>query len=196
MGAKSGKYQAVVVGVSAGGISALDKILPCFRSDCRASVLVVQHMAADSSNYLVEHFAGRCGLRVKEADDKEKIEPGTIYFAPPNYHLLVERQKSLALSTEEKVHYSRPSVDVLFETAAEAYCEKLVGVILTGANADGSSGLAVVKSLGGLTIVQSPETAQAEVMPKAALAKTDVEKILPLDKIGPFLVSLSYIGEK
>lgn len=196
MGAKSGKYQAVVVGVSAGGISALDKILPYFSPDSNVSVLIVQHMAADSSNYLVEHFSGRCRLTVKEADDKERIAPGTVYFAPPNYHLLVERRKSLALSTEKKVHYSRPSVDVLFETAAEAYCEKLVGVILTGANADGSSGLAAVKRLGGLTVVQSPETAQAEAMPRAAIAKTDVDMILPLDEIGPRLASLGYIGEE
>lgn len=193
MNGKSGKYQAVVIGVSAGGLSALDAILPCFAPDCSASLLVVQHMAPDSSNYLVEHFRRKCRIRVKEAGDKEKIAGGTVYFAPPNYHLLVERDKSLALSAEEKVLYSRPSVDVLFQTAAEAYCEKLVGVVLTGANADGSSGLAMIAKLGGLTIVQAPETANAAVMPEAAIAATQVDRILPLEGIGPFLVSLNYV---
>lgn len=190
MATKSGKYQAVVIGVSAGGIAALENILPAFPKACRLSILIVQHMAAGGGNYLVEHFASCCSLPVREPMDKEKIEPGTIYFAPADYHLLVEQQKTMALSTEAKVNYSRPAIDVLFNTAAEAYCEKLIGVVLTGANSDGAAGLAKVHMLGGLTIVQSPETAEVDTMPKAAIKAAKVDHVLPLAEIGPFLVSL------
>ena len=130
------------------------------------------------------------------AEDKQIIEPGTIYFAPANYHLLVERQKSFALSVEAKVNYSRPSIDVLFETAAEAYCRQLVGVVLTGANADGAAGLARVKELGGLTVVQSPDTAEVATMPLAAIKSTQVDHALQLSEIGSFLNDLNIDGEE
>ncbi len=184
------RYQAVVIGVSAGGISALDKIIPAFGEQFRLPILIVQHISSGSDNYLVDHFAKRCSLTVKEAEDKERILPGSIYFAPPGYHLLVERNRTLALSMEAKVSYSRPSIDVLFETAAEAYLDQLIGVILTGANSDGAAGLAQIKNSGGLTIVQSPETAEADVMPKAAIAEVEVDHILPLDEIASFVVSV------
>jgi len=188
---KSGKYQAVVIGVSAGGITALENILPVFPEGCRLSILIVQHMASGGENYLVQHFNSRCSLPVREACDKEMIKSGTIYFAPADYHLLVEQQKTLALSAEAKVNYSRPSIDVLFQTAAEVYCERLVGVVLTGANADGAAGLARVQELGGLTVVQSPETAEVDTMPKAAIKETRVDHILPLVEIGKFLAALN-----
>ena len=195
MAKKSGKYQAVVIGVSAGGIVALEKILPYIKQDCTFAIMVVQHIAADGGDYLVEHFSSCCSLSVKGAEDKEKIEPGTIYFAPANYHLLVERQKSFALSIDAKVNYSRPSIDVLFMTAAEAYCQKLAGVVLTGANSDGAAGLARVKELGGLTVVQSPETAEVATMPLAAMKSTQVDHVLKLDEIGSFLNTLNDDGE-
>ncbi len=193
---KSGKYQAVVIGVSAGGIAALEKILPNVKKDCTFSIMIVQHITADGGNYLVEHFSSCCSLPVIGAEDKQIIEPCTIYFAPANYHLLVERQKSLALSIEAKVNYSRPSIDVLFETAAEAYCHRLVGVVLTGANADGAAGLAKVKEMGGLTIVQSPETAEVATMPLAALKSTKVDHVLKLSEIGSFLSDLNNEGDE
>jgi two-component system, chemotaxis family, protein-glutamate methylesterase/glutaminase len=193
---KSGKYQAVVIGVSAGGINALEKILPHIKKECTLSIMIVQHIAADGGNYLVEHFSSCCSLPVIGAVDKQKIEPGTIYFAPANYHLLVERQKSLALSIDAKVNYSRPSIDVLFKTAAEAYCQHLVGVVLTGANADGAAGLARVKELGGLTVVQSPETAEVATMPLAAIKSTQVDHVLKLNEIAPFLSILNNDGER
>lgn len=196
MAKKSGKYQAVVIGVSAGGIAALEKILPHFNKDCTLSILIVQHIMADGGNYLVEHFSSCCALPVVGAEDKQIIAPGTIYFAPANYHLLVERQKSLALSIDAKVNYSRPSIDVLFETAAEAYCQKLVGVVLTGANADGAAGLARVKELGGLTVVQSPDTAEVATMPLAAIKSTQVDHVLKLHEIGSFLSILNKDGEE
>lgn len=193
---KSGKYQVVVIGVSAGGIAALEKILPQIEKDSTLSIMIVQHITAGGGDYLVEHFSSACSLSVVGAEDKQTIEPGTIYFAPANYHLLVERQKSLALSIDAKVNYSRPSIDVLFETAAEAYCQKLVGVVLTGANADGAAGLARVKELGGLTVVQSPDTAEVATMPLAAIKSTQVDYVLKLDEIGSFLNKLNNDGDE
>jgi two-component system chemotaxis response regulator CheB len=193
---KSVKYQAVVIGVSAGGIAALDKILPQIEKGCNYAIMVVQHIAADGGDYLVEHFSSCCSLTVREAEDKQNIEPGNIYFAPANYHMLVERQKSLALSIDGKVNYSRPSIDVLFKTAAEAYCQNLVGVVLTGANADGAAGLAKVKELGGLTVVQSPDTAEVATMPLAAIESTQVDHVLRLNEIGSFLNVLNTDGDQ
>jgi two-component system, chemotaxis family, protein-glutamate methylesterase/glutaminase len=193
---KSGKYQAVVIGVSAGGIAALEKILPEIQKDCTLSVMIVQHITADGGNYLVEHFSSCCPLPVVGAEDKQSIESGTIYFAPANYHLLVERQKTFALSLDAKINYSRPSIDVLFETAAEAYCQRLVGVVLTGANADGAAGLARVKEMGGLTIVQSPDSAEVATMPRAAIESTQVDHVLKLHDIGSFLSKLNNNGEE
>lgn len=193
---KSVKYQAVVIGVSAGGIAALEKILPQIEKECNFSIMVVQHITADGGDYLVEHFSSCCSLSVRGAEDKQIIEPGTIYFAPANYHLLVERQKSLALSVDAKINYSRPSIDVLFETAAEAYGQDLVGVVLTGANADGAAGLAKVKELGGLTVVQSPDTAEVATMPLAAINSTQVDHVLRLNEIGSFLNVLNTYGEE
>ncbi|MGF1715340.1 chemotaxis protein CheB [Photobacterium chitinilyticum] len=187
------QYRAVVIGVSAGGLSALDKILPVLKGSFSLPVLVVQHVSPTSENYLPIHFSHRCLLEVKEAEDKELIEGGVIYFAPPNYHLLVELNRSIALSTEERVNFSRPSIDVLFETAADAYLNELVGVVLTGANSDGAAGMAKIKQFGGLAVVQSPETAEAEAMPRAAIDAVDVDYILPLKEIGCFLNTLCKI---
>jgi two-component system chemotaxis response regulator CheB len=124
---------------------------------------------------------------VKLAEDKEPPRPAVIYLAPPDYHLLVEADYSLALSQEDRVNYSRPSIDVLFESAAEVYLDTLIGVIMTGANADGSKGLMKIKSYGGLTVVQAPETAEVDTMPMSAIDSVDVDYIMPLDKLGVFL---------
>lgn len=186
-------YEAVVIGVSAGGIAALEKILPKINPDYPAAIIIVQHMAVGGGNYLVDHFNASCTLPVKEAGDKEKIEAGTIYFAPANYHLLIEPHRSLALSVDKKVNYSRPSIDVLFHSAADAYCRNLIGVILTGANADGSAGLAAVKKRGGLTIVQVPETAEVATMPEAAINACLVDHILSLEQISSLLNNLAEV---
>lgn len=187
---KSRQYRAIVIGVSAGGLAALEKILPVLNSSFSLPILVVQHVSPTSENYLPIHFSHRCKLEVKEAEDKEPIEGGVIYFAPPNYHLMVEYNRAVALSTDERVNFSRPSIDVLFETAAEAYEDGLVGIILTGANADGAAGMARIKQFGGLAVVQSPDTAEADAMPKAAIDAVDVDHVLPLDEIGHFLNTL------
>jgi len=184
-------FEAVVIGVSAGGLAALESILPALDESFSMPVLVVQHLSPNSESYLPLHLDVRCTLHAKEAEDKEPLEPGTIYIAPPNYHLMVEEGKTIALSAEERVHFSRPSVDVLFETAAEVFCDRLIGVILTGANSDGADGLAKIKQFGGLAIVQAPETAVADAMPNAAIKAVDVDHVLPLDGIGPFLQALN-----
>lgn len=188
-------YDAVVIGVSAGGLAALEKILPKLDKSIPVPVLIVQHVSPGSDNYMPKHFDSRSKVTVKEAEDKEVPVHGTVYFAPPNYHLLVEFERTLALSVEERVNFSRPSVDVLFETAAEAYRDKLIGVVLTGANSDGANGLARIKRLGGLTIVQSPETAEADAMPLAALEAVEADHVLPLGEIGYFINSL-LMGEE
>ncbi|MBU4013021.1 MAG: chemotaxis protein CheB [Proteobacteria bacterium] len=184
------KYEAIVIGVSSGGMITLDKILRHLPSDFALSIIIVQHQHPESDDFLARFLDARCSLTVKQADEKEIIMPGKIYIAPPNYHLLVEEDKTLSLSTNKHVNFARPSIDVLFETAADVFGEKLVGIILTGANEDGSRGLKKIKESGGLTIVQDPDTAAVDTMPKAAIASTKVDYILPLENIGPFICSL------
>ncbi|MBU2520720.1 MAG: chemotaxis protein CheB [Proteobacteria bacterium] len=184
------KYEAIVIGVSSGGMITLDKILRHLPSDFALSIIIVQHQHPESDDFLARFLDARCSLTVKEADEKEIIMPGKIYIAPPNYHLLAEKDKTLSLSTNKHVNFARPSIDVLFESAADVFGEKLVGIILTGANEDGSRGLKKIKESGGLTIVQDPDTAAVDTMPKAAIASTKVDYILPLENIGPFICSL------
>lgn len=180
-------FDAVVIGTSAGGLNAMEAILPRLSKAIPVPILVVQHVSPNSESYMVRHFEKRCSLRVKEAEDKEVAAAGVVYFAPPNYHLLVELDGTLSLSTEERVNYSRPSIDVLFKAAAEAYGDGLIGIILTGANHDGAEGLARVAELGGLTIIQSPATAEAKEMPQAALDALSPNHVLSLEEIGNFL---------
>ena len=132
--------------------------------------MVVVHVPPDKRSILAELFQAKCRITVREAEDKEPISGGTVYFAPPDYHLLVETDRSLSLSSDEPVLYSRPSIDVLFESAADAYGPALIAIVLTGANQDGAKGLKAVVEAGGTAIVQSPEDAFASAMPEAALA--------------------------
>ncbi len=184
-------YQAVVIGVSSGGMDALRTMLPILTWDFRLAVIVVQHLHPHSENFLVRYLHEMCQIFVKEADEKEQISPGGIYIAPPNYHLLIEHDKTFSLSTAPKINYARPSIDILFETAADAYRSHLVGIILTGANNDGSRGLHIIKEYGGLTIVQDPATAETAAMPEAAIKVTHVDYILSLQEIGWLLNTIS-----
>jgi two-component system, chemotaxis family, protein-glutamate methylesterase/glutaminase len=179
--------QAIVIGASAGALEALSMILPALPSTYWRPVLVVVHVPPDKKSALIELFQAKCSMRVREAEDKEPIKGGTVYFAPPDYHLLVEKDKSLALSSDEPVLFSRPSIDVLFETAADAYGPALLGVVLTGANQDGSSGMKAVVRSGGAAIVQRPEEAFASAMPEAALAACPTARVLSLEEIAVFL---------
>jgi two-component system chemotaxis response regulator CheB len=185
------RYEAVAVGVSAGGVHALNLVLPGLPAGFPLPVIVVQHVYPLAENRIVGLFDDRCELRVKEAEEKEPVLPGHVYYAPPNYHLLVEEDRTFSLSTEERVNYARPSIDVLFETASDAYGSRLVGVVLTGANRDGSEGLQRIKEAGGLTVVQDPDEAEVDVMPRAALKAVDVDHVLSLTEMGPFLVRLA-----
>lgn len=190
------KYGAIVMGASAGGMGTMQQILPRLGKDFQIPICIVQHIGKTDDNYLVTHFQQCCALEVKEASDKEKITAGTIYFAPSDYHLLVAEDKTLALSVDEKVNFSRPSIDVLFQTASEAYCSDLIGIVLTGANSDGAQGMKTIAENGGLSIVQSPKTAAVGIMPTAAIMATEVDYVLPLDEIAPFLTSLEFSGNK
>jgi two-component system, chemotaxis family, protein-glutamate methylesterase/glutaminase len=185
-----GLIDAVVVGASAGGIEALSLLLPALPADTTAALFVVLHLPRDRPSLLADIFARKCRLKVREAQDKEPVEPGTVYFAPSNYHLLVDRGPQLALSVDDLVHHSRPSIDVLFESAADVYRNRLMGIILTGANEDGAEGLAAVHDSGGMTVVQEPRTAHSPQMARSALKLREPTYVLSLDEIAAMLRTL------
>jgi two-component system chemotaxis response regulator CheB len=180
---------AVVIGASAGGVEALSVVLTALPDAGRVPVFVVLHVPRDRPSVLVDVFSPKCRARVREATDKDPIEPGTIYFAPPDYHLLVEAGGTLALSSDEPVHFSRPSIDVLFESAADVYGAGLLGIVLTGGNADGADGLDAIRRAGGVTAVQDPAEAYARAMVDAALRKGPAHHVLPLAGVADLLRS-------
>jgi two-component system chemotaxis response regulator CheB len=195
----SGRVDGIVIGTSAGGVEALSILLPALPAGLRAAVFIVLHLPRERPSRLADVFGPKCALPVREAQDKEPIEPGTVYFAPPDYHLLIDRllvdgRPQLALSADEPVHFSRPSIDVLFESAADVYGARLLGVILTGANEDGAAGLAAVHEAGGLTIVQEPESAQVAVMVESALRRSRADFVLPLAGIADLFRTLEDRG--
>ncbi|MCW3127453.1 MAG: cheB3 [Bacteroidetes bacterium] len=185
-----GKYDAIVIGVSAGGLKALRFLIPELPVGFQIPIVIVQHISAHSDGSWI-HLLSKEGNRIiKEADEKEEIKKEVIYVAPPNYHLMIERDKTFALDIDEKVNYARPSIDVLFESAAEAYRDRLIGIILTGSGADGAKGLKRIKDRGGLTIAQDPAEAESASMPTAAIAATQVDHILSLRDIVDLLVEI------
>lgn len=185
----SRNFQIVAIGCSMGGMHALGTILETLPADFPLPIVVVQHRYKTSNEGLPMFLSRHAKLDVVDAIDKQWIKSGTVYLAPANYHLLVERGE-LSLSVDEKVEYSRPSIDVLFESAADAYGSGAVGVVLTGANSDGAQGAVRIKKRGGFVIAQDPATAESPVMPQAAVDTGRVDRILPLERIGPFLVEL------
>lgn len=182
--------EAVVVGASAGAVEALLALLPPLPEGLPVPVLVVVHVPSDRRSALPALFAERCRVPVLEAEDKLRSDPGRVYFAPAGYHLLVERGGGLALSVDDPVNLSRPSIDVLFESAAWAYGARLLGIVLSGANADGAAGLAAIRGRGGLGWAQSPATARARAMPAAAIA-AGVDAVLTPDEMGRTLAAWS-----
>jgi two-component system chemotaxis response regulator CheB len=186
-----GRIDAIVIGASAGGVEALSVLLPGLPSALKPPVIIVLHLPRERPSLLTEIFARKCALQVKEAEDKMRVEPGTVYFAPPDYHLLLDEGPQFALSIDELVHFSRPSIDVLFESAADIYAERLMGIILTGANDDGAAGLAAVHRAGGVTLVQEPGSAQVPMMALSALKRTAADFVLPLEGIADLLISLA-----
>lgn len=186
----AGRVDAVVVGASAGGVEALLTLLPALPAGLPVPIFIVLHLPRDRPSLLADIFVRKCALPVREAQDKEPIRPGTVYFAPPDYHLLIDVGPQLALSADELVHYSRPSIDVLFESAADIYGPRLLGVILTGANEDGAAGLAAVHEAGGITIVQQPHSAQVKQMVVSALNRNPESLVLDLGGIAGLLRTL------
>jgi two-component system chemotaxis response regulator CheB len=184
---------AVAIGASAGGIDALGRVLPALPASLPVPVFVVLHLPRERPSLLVDIFAPRCALTLKEAQDKEPVAPGTVYFAPPDYHLLLDRADGapvIALSSDEPVNYSRPSIDVLFESLGDVYGRRVVAAVLTGASQDGAEGLAAVQAGGGLTIVQRPDDAQVPLMAEAALGRVTPDWTLTLDEITEILLTL------
>jgi two-component system, chemotaxis family, protein-glutamate methylesterase/glutaminase len=184
------RIDAVVIGASAGGVEALSVLIPALPFDALAAVFVVLHLPRDRPSLLADIFGRKSALKVREAEDKEPVQPGTLYFAPNNYHLLIDDGPQLALSVDDLVHHSRPSIDVLFESAADVYGKRLLGIILTGANEDGARGLASVHDAGGMTIVQDPSTALSPQMVNAALKLQTPDFVLPLSGIAAMLATL------
>jgi two-component system chemotaxis response regulator CheB len=171
-------------------MDALSQILPVLPAGFPIPIALVLHVHPSKPSYLARVLGSRCALTVKEAEDKEPLAPATIYLAPPNYHLLVEQRGCFSLSVDEPVLFSRPAIDVLFESAADAFGPELAGLLLTGGSEDGARGLAEIKRKGGLTMVQAPSTASVPTMPQAALRLAAIDHVLPLGEIGQFLARL------
>jgi two-component system chemotaxis response regulator CheB len=179
--------EAVVIGASAGAVEALKVLLTVVPKTARVPVVVVVHLPPNRPSLLPELFAPRCAARVREPEDKEAVSAGTIWFAPSSYHLLIERDRTFSLSVDEPINFSRPSIDVLFESAADAYGAALCGIVLTGANQDGSLGASLIRGEGGLVIVQDPSTAEASQMPSAAISRANPQIIASIPEIADLI---------
>jgi len=186
--ARSNCYEAVVIGGSAGAFKTFSEIVRALPADFPLPLLLVQHLHPNDQGLFARNLASIAKLPVIEPCDKERIEPGRIYAAPADYHMLVEQTGIIALSTDERVNWSRPSIDVLFESAARAWGERVIAVILTGASTDGAAGIRAVKAAGGLTIAQDPATADYPLMPQAAIDNGAVDRVLTAAAIGAMIV--------
>ncbi|MEN4920900.1 chemotaxis protein CheB [Achromobacter spanius] len=181
--ALAGPWEAIVIGGSSGAIDALNVLLPALPAGLQSSVILLLHLAPDRRSHLVDIFDYRCELPVLEAEDQQPLLPGHLYIAPPGYHLLVDHGPRMALSIDPPVLFSRPSIDVLFHSAADRFGERLLGVLLSGANEDGADGLAAIHAAGGRTVVQAPATAAMRAMPDAALARVPAALALTPEEI-------------
>ena len=184
------KYEAVVIGTSAGGLYVLIDLLSALPSTFHLPVIVVQHRSKEEKSLLEEVLSQKCRIRIKQADEKETIQRSIVYIAPPDYHLLVEQDHTFSLSSDERVNYSRPSIDVLFETAAYTYRQNLLAIILTGANHDGAAGIATVRKYGGTTLAQAPQNAMYPAMPNAAINTGCIQHVINSEEIKRFLLNL------
>jgi two-component system chemotaxis response regulator CheB len=188
--ARARAFDLVVIGGSAGGIDALNVILAALPAGFAPAVMIVTHLPPDPPSYLVQAFAYRCVLPVLEPDAGERILAGRVHVAPPGYHMLVEDDRSVALSTDAAVRFSRPSIDVLFESAAVVYRERVLAILLSGANDDGAHGLKCVRALGGMTWVQTPDTASSPEMPRAAIERGAADYIYSPETMARRLAAL------
>lgn len=193
MNTPSKKYRAVVIGASSGGMNALKTLLPSLPAGFPLPLIIVQHIGPFSDSVWIEILDKMCALKVREASEKDKIEPGTVFIAPPNYHLLIEKDETFSLSADVKVNFARPSIDVLFETAAFVFGSGLIGILLTGSNSDGALGIKAIKEHGGITVAQDPATAESPYMPAAAIATGNVDYVLSFKKIIDLLIQCNQL---
>jgi two-component system, chemotaxis family, protein-glutamate methylesterase/glutaminase len=185
-----GKYDVVVIGGSAGSLEVILKMVGAFQETTNTTFIIVVHRKNNTSSILEDILAAKTTIKVKEIEDKDPILPTTIYLAPPDYHLLIEDDQTFSLDSSEKVHYSRPSIDITFESVAQVFGDRAIGVLLSGANADGAEGLAKIKKAGGFTIVQDPSTSDAGYMPQQAIKQKAFNKILHAEEIAGFVNGL------
>jgi len=185
------KHRALIIGGSAGSLDVLLKVLPELKRNLDFAIIIVIHRKQGTDSLLTDLLSHRTNLRVKEADEKEKILDGNVYIAPSDYHLLIEKDFTFSLDYSEKINYSRPSIDVTFQSAADAYEENLVCLLLSGSNADGVNGLIAAKKNGGITLVQNPDSAQVTYMPEQAILRADVSSILGIEEMAGYINSLS-----
>ncbi|WP_330925896.1 chemotaxis protein CheB [Candidatus Sororendozoicomonas aggregata] len=184
-------YEAIVIGASAGGLTAIMTVIKELSETFPLPILVAKHIAAADGGGAAKVLNKVTPMPVFEAMDKQPINPGSVYLAPANYHMLTENKALVCLNCDERVCHARPSIDVLFRSAASVFGDRLIAIILTGANHDGAEGVRAVKRLGGLTIAQSPASAESVVMPNAAIATGSVDRVLPLDEISAFINELT-----
>ena len=182
-------YHLLVIGGSAGSLEAILQFFPSLKPEKKLAIVVVLHRRSGES-MLTELLRDKTAWQVKEAEEKESIEPGTIYIAPADYHLLIESDGTLSLDYSEKIHYSRPAIVVTFETAAEVFGPKVMALLLSGANQDGTAGLQKIKRAGGFVMVQDPAEAVVAYMPKHAADHVAVDRILPVKEIAASVQSL------
>jgi len=183
-------FKAIVIGASAGGLKVLSLLLPALPANIPTAIIIVSHRMDTPDTFLTDYLAKICSIPVIDAEHLDPIKPSTVYIAPPGYHLLIADDYCFNLTVDDRVNASRPSIDVTFETAAEVYGEKLIGIVLTGANSDGAVGLAKIKQLHGYTIVQDPLTAESSFMPNAAITKTKVDFIGTVPQIAAKICAL------
>jgi two-component system chemotaxis response regulator CheB len=188
---ESHRFKAIVIGISAGGVDTLKELLGALPKDFSLPILIAQHIGPDSGSGMANLLDDVCNIHVTEADEQELPAGGTVYLAPANYHLLVEPDGRLGLSTDPPVNFARPSIDVLFETAAEAYRKGLVGVVLTGSGSDGSHGLKRIKELGGVTVVQDPDDAAASSMPQNAIMAVKPDYVVNLASLPQLFINFN-----
>lgn len=186
-----GKCDAFIIGGSAGSLDVLLKVLPSLSPVLSFPIIIVIHRKHGADSLLPELLSGRTKLQVKEIDEKEALLPGTIYIAPSDYHTLIEQDHSFSLDYSEKINYSRPAIDVTFQTAAEVYQERLVCLLLSGSNADGVEGLKSVKAWGGTALIQDPATAQVSYMPEQASKQVKIDRALRIEDMAEFINLLS-----
>lgn len=182
-----GKCDAFIIGGSAGSLDVLLRLLPKVAHTISFPIVIVIHRKHGTDSLLAELLSSRTKLRVKEVEEKEPVSAGTVYIAPSDYHLLIERDRTFSLDYSEKINYSRPAIDATFQTAAEVYQHRLYCLLLSGSNADGVNGLKSVKSWGGKALIQNPESAQVPYMPAQAQLNVDIDHVLDIEDMGEFI---------